>query len=190
MNKIVIDGNIGSGKTTQLNKLEEKGFRVQREPIEEWPLELYYSDPARWGLFFQLIVLKSHARLVKNEPCIYERYPGSGTQVFWPLMTKTPSEDDVYKASYQRNGWDPDIFIWVNTPAGQCFENITQRTQSGDQSVSLSYLEQLETQYEKMFNNLGCLKFEVDGDQSIEEVHNKILKIINFYYKKWRPVNG
>lgn len=30
--KVVIDGNIGSGKTTQLDLLEMRGYRVRREP--------------------------------------------------------------------------------------------------------------------------------------------------------------
>jgi hypothetical protein len=42
--KIVIDGNIGAGKTTQLNLLESKGFKVHREPIEKWPLELFPQE--------------------------------------------------------------------------------------------------------------------------------------------------
>jgi hypothetical protein len=35
--KIVIDGNIGSGKTTQLGLLEQKGWKLRREPIDKWP---------------------------------------------------------------------------------------------------------------------------------------------------------
>ena len=53
MTKIVIDGNIGSGKTTQLDLLEQQGkYNIKKEPIEKWPLDLYYSDPKRWGFLF------------------------------------------------------------------------------------------------------------------------------------------
>jgi deoxyadenosine/deoxycytidine kinase len=178
--KIIVDGNIGSGKTTQLNQLDKKGFKVNREPVDKWPLELYYSDPERWGLFFQLIVLQSHK---PQGGGIYERYPGSGTQVFWPLMTKTSQEDSVYQKAYSRYRWDPDVFIWINTDTDRCWENIKKRNQSGDRGVTLAYIEQLDVQYQKMFKNLECLKFEVNGNQTIEEVHDEILKIINFYYK-------
>ena len=57
MTKIVIDGNIGAGKTTQLNRIEKLGFRVVKEPIEQWPLDLFYSDPERWGFLFQMVRL-------------------------------------------------------------------------------------------------------------------------------------
>lgn len=183
--KIVIDGNIGSGKTTQLCELEKKGFKIKREPIDDWPLELYYSDPAKWGLYFQLIVLKSHSRIIRDSNAIYERFPGSGTQVFWPLMEKNSGEDSVYQAMYERHGWDPDIYIWIHTTPEKCFDNIKTRTQSGDTSVSLEYLENLDTNYTKMFTSLTCLKFEINGNNSIEVVHNQILKIVKeYYYKK------
>jgi deoxyadenosine/deoxycytidine kinase len=177
--KFVVDGNIGSGKTTQLNLLEAKGYRVKREPIEDWPLELYYTDPARWGLSFQLTVLQSHSQLIDDPNlCIYERYPGSGTRVFWPLMEKTAGEDSVYKHAFELQGWEPDIFIWINTPPTKCYENITRREQSGDKSVSTDYLEQLHLKYEEMFEKLDCTKFKINGDQSIEKVHEEIMKII------------
>ena len=55
--KSVIDGNIGCGKTTQLKILENIGFNVRYEPIEDWPLDLFYSDMERWGFLFQIVVL-------------------------------------------------------------------------------------------------------------------------------------
>lgn len=178
--KIVIDGNIASGKTTQLNLLEQKGFKVKREPIEEWPLELYYSDPARWGLSFQLTVLKSHSQLVDGEgPCIYERYPGSGTQVFWPLMNMSEMEDSVYQHAYKMQGWEPDLFIWLETTPEQCYKNIETRHQSGDKSVSYDYIEKLHENYNTMFEKLVCKKFKVNGNRKIHEVHEEILSILN-----------
>ena len=114
---------------------------------------------------------------------IYERFPGSGTQVFWPLMEKNSAEDSVYQAMYKRHGWDPDIYIWIHTSPDRCFDNMKNRTQSGDVSVSLEYLENLDTNYNSMFDSLDCLKFEIDGNDSIDIVHNQILKIVEYYYK-------
>jgi deoxyadenosine/deoxycytidine kinase len=47
--RVVIDGNIGSGKTTQLGLLEKKGYMVRREAIHDWTLDEFYADPARWA---------------------------------------------------------------------------------------------------------------------------------------------
>jgi predicted ATPase len=47
--KVVIDGNIGSGKTTQLGLLEKAGYIVRREPIDQWPLEEFYIKTRNVG---------------------------------------------------------------------------------------------------------------------------------------------
>lgn len=63
-----IEGNIGCGKTTLLRILEKELPTVvfMNEPVSEWEsvgngtvnlLNLYYSDPERWGLTFQTYAL-------------------------------------------------------------------------------------------------------------------------------------
>ena len=55
--KIVIDGNIGVGKSTQLRLLEQVGYKVYREPIDDWSLELFYKDQSRWAFLLQMQIL-------------------------------------------------------------------------------------------------------------------------------------
>ena len=110
--KIVIDGNIGSGKTTQLDLLDDIGFKVKREPLNQWPLDLYYSDPERWGLLFQLLILQT----LKTYPgfMIYERSPISSRDVFWKTMKKTDLENQVYLKEFELQGWFPDVYILIS----------------------------------------------------------------------------
>ena len=180
MNKIVIDGNISSGKSTQLNLLENSGYTVRREPIDDWPLELYYSDEERWGLVFQMIVLQTLK--TQEGQCIYERCHHSSMNIFWPLMKKHEIEDRVYRTAFEKSGWGPDVYIFIDKNPELCYEHISKRNQSGDTSVSLDYLKRLDKQYQKMFSELGCLKFRVDGNLPIEKVHEEILKILNQIY--------
>jgi deoxyadenosine/deoxycytidine kinase len=176
MTKIVIDGNIGCGKTTQLNLLEQIGLPVKREPIEKWPLDLFYSDKERWGLTFQLVVLQT---LVTQEgSCIYERCPQSSKDIFWPLMKKTHIEAQVYDNCYNIQGWSPDIYILIDKKPKLCLEHIKKRTQEGDSGVDLSLLMDLDAQYQAMFDKLECPKFRVNGEESIESIHKIIIKII------------
>jgi deoxyadenosine/deoxycytidine kinase len=177
--RIVIDGNIGSGKTTQLNLIEEKGLKVKREPIEKWPLELFYSDKVRWGLTFQLVVLQT----LTTEPglVIYERSPMSSKQVFWELMKKTVVEDQVYKYFYDTVGWGPDVYILIDKSPETCFNHIQTRCQAGDSSVSLDYLKLLDEKYQKMFDSITCPKFRINGEDSVENIHENVFRIINDY---------
>jgi deoxyadenosine/deoxycytidine kinase len=177
MVKIVIDGNISSGKTTQLSKLEKTGFKVKREPFNEWPLELYYSDPKRWGLAFQLKVLNSHSQ-TENCDCIYERFPGSGIDVFWPAMEKNDIEDDIYRSMYDHLSWIPDIYILIDKSPTLCYSHLVERGQTGDESVSFEYIETLHKNYNSMFEKLDCKKVKINGDQSIHQVNYDIIKFI------------
>ena len=180
--KIVIDGNIGSGKTTQLNLLEKQGFRVKREPIEEWPLELYYSDPERWGFLFQMIILQS----LKTVPgfVIYERSPLSSKEVFWKVMKKTPIEDQVYTRAYEKEAWYPDVYIYIDTMPQLCYEHLKHRTQEGDGAVEYSYLKTLDSKYKEMLNEITCDKYVINGNESIDEINKKINSIISKYVTK------
>lgn len=177
--KIVIDGNIGAGKTTQLNILEKDGYKVKREPIDKWPLDLFYSDPERWGFMFQIILLQT--LVTDSYTQIYERCPLSSLEVFWKLMKKTDIEDETYKKAYELQGWGPDVYVYINTPPTVCKERIDNRKQAGDSDISLEYLYKLHTAYMSMYNNMDCDKYIIDGTLPQDEIVKKIKQIINKY---------
>lgn len=179
--KIVIDGNIGCGKTTQLNLLEDLGFRVKREPIEKWPLDLFYSDMERWGLTFQMIVLQTLT--TEKGFVVYERSPMSSRDVFWETMKKTDLEDQVYRYIFDIEGWGPDVYILINKSPKLCFTHIRDRVQEGDSGVSLEYLQTLDEKYQKMYEKMDCPKYLIDGNKSVREVHQDIVKVVNEYHQ-------
>ena len=76
---IVIDGNIGSGKSTVLDRLAGLGYTVHKEKIDKWPLEEFYQDRETWSMPLQLAVFNS----MKPLPGIHERCPDSAYHVFW-----------------------------------------------------------------------------------------------------------
>ena len=72
---IVVEGNIGSGKTTFLDNFEDqkKDIEIFAEPVDKWRnvqghnlLEMMYKDPERYSLLFQtyvqLTMLQQHTR--------------------------------------------------------------------------------------------------------------------------------
>jgi deoxyadenosine/deoxycytidine kinase len=177
MSKIVIDGNIGAGKTTQINRLQEMLYNVKKEPIHLWPLELFYSDPKRWAFLFQMMILKTLTPDTKS--CIYERCPLSSLEVFWQILDKHPEEDKAYRAYYRDYGWSPDIYIYIDTPPDECMKRINSRTQDGDSGVSIDYLKTLDQKYTEMYTNMNCKKYILDGTQCEKRIHQNILNIIN-----------
>ena len=95
---VVVDGNVGSGKSTLLDSLGREGLPVIKEPVERWcsrfehrgepvdaPLELFYRDPGKYALPFQIHVIESRVRQLLEpaggSPLVVERDPFD-TEVF------------------------------------------------------------------------------------------------------------
>lgn len=178
--KIVIDGPIGAGKSTQVDILSKTlSISAVREPIDEWPLDLFYKDPVRWAFTMQVAVLNSFVKFRHTEG-IFERSPESTRCVFWKNMVESGTaiqrEDDIFQKLYKNLAWEPDITIIIDKTPELCYEHIQTRTQAGDDGITLEYLRQLDKHYQEFKKTPGVIV--VDGNRSIEDVSNDVLKIV------------
>jgi len=178
--RVVIDGNIASGKSTQFDMLAKQGYSVLSERIYDWPLELFYSDPKRWALLLQFAILKSfHTH--KNDFKIFERSPESSRDVFWKMFvddeTVSKEEDTVYKYFWEMNGWSPDVYIYIFTPPEICFERLAHRRQDGDSKITLEYLRKVGLYYIDYIRKKKGVHI-IDGTLSPDKINNKIRDIL------------
>jgi len=182
MPRIVIDCNIGSGKTTQLDLLEKKGWSVHREPIEKWPLEAFYKDQSRWAFYFHMVILQTLNTAVADRPVVYERALMASRWVFWPLMVSkglvTPEEDATYAAFYDQFAWYPDVYIFLAKNLDLAWAHIQKRNQSGDSGVTREYLGELNEGYLDMMSTLPCQVHVIDANRTPEEIHAEICQLL------------
>lgn len=180
--RIVIDGNIGSGKTTQLDLLEKKGWQVRREPIEKWPLEEFYKDPKRWAFYFHMVILQTLRPLTTSKMIVYERSLLSSRWVFWPILLKrgqvTKEEDRTYDKFYEQYVWYPDLYIFLSKKTDLAWQHIQKRHQAGDSGVTREYLEELDAEYQKLIKSVPCRVYIVNANRTPEEIHEEICRII------------
>jgi deoxyadenosine/deoxycytidine kinase len=182
MVRVIIDGNIGSGKTTQLALLEKTGYTVRREAIQDWPLEEFYNDPARWAFLLHTSILLTNQPGEGDPPLVlFERSLMSSRWVFWEVMKKqglvTAKEDAIYDKLYDKHAWRPDLFIYLTKSPERCFEHIQGRNQPGDQgSITLDYLQQLDAAYKKLLANVPCKVLFVNADRPAEKIHAEIYR--------------
>lgn len=180
MSRIVIDGNIGSGKTTQLDLLEKKGWRVKREPIDEWPLDKFYKDPKKWAFYFHMIILKTLRPLKTKSPVVYERSLLSSRWVFWPLLVRqhriSKEEDEIYSKFYEDYSWFPNLYIFLSKSPEKAHEHIQKRGQAGDFGVTLKYLQELDVEYKNMIKSVPCKVIVVNAERTPEEIHEEICR--------------
>ena len=182
--RLVIDGNIGSGKSTQL-KLLASQYKVRCEPIEDWPLKEFYEDKKRWAFLLQMTILKSFVE--DDLTSIWERSPESSRLVFWKMLRQkgigTDEEDLVYSFFYERNAWSPDIHVYIRTSPEKCYERISKRYQEGDSKITLEYLNEVHEYYEEYISSKPNVII-IEGDQPSEKIHENIKDVLESYEKR------
>ena len=185
--KIVIDGNIGAGKTTQLDLLDRRGIKVVREPLDKWPLALFYTDMKRWALTLQLSILQTHQPLQTHRLVVYERSLLASRYVFWENMKHkgfvTPEEDEVHERAFETYVWRPDVYIYLATEPHDAYDRVKRRHgQAGDSGITLDYLESIHDLYEKLILRMPCCVHVIKvGKKQPEEIHAEILGILSEY---------
>ena len=181
--KVVIDGNIGAGKTTQLGLLESKGWHVRREAIDEWPLEDFYKDPKRWAFLLHMKILHTCQPVKTKQHVIYERSLMSSRWVFWPVMKRhgqvSEAEDKTYDQLYERLYWFPDLYIFLHKKADLAWEHIQKRHQTGDSGVTKEYWAELDNEYKNLIKSVPCKVYMLDANRTVEEIHEEICRILS-----------
>jgi len=197
MLNIVIDGNIGSGKSTVLDMLSKnKEFNIVQENLNDWKpyLTQFYEDMKGKSLSFQMKVLLHHMTIyehIKNNKItnILERSPLSCIHIFGKSLEESgmlSKLDLQLMIDYNKKfGWYPEYLIYINTDPDICLKRIKQRDRKGE-TISLDYLKNIDTLYTINYQNYSILEekgvytkvITIDGNRSKEEVYKDVLDTI------------
>lgn len=178
--RVILEGNIGSGKTTLTEALRAAypEALIHPEDVHDWRdlLELFYADPAAWALPLSLRVLLSHHvfRVVPREALyILERCPLSCRHVFTQLLfndgTMPQHHWDLFRQFADELGWEPaadDVILYIDTPVDVCLDRITARGRRGEEHIDVHYLRRLEFQYNNMLKYCACPVERLDGTKA------------------------
>ena len=176
---ITLDGNIGAGKSTLLDMISEKlpYVTVIPEPVGDWLkmtnekgeslLSLFYNDTSRWCYTFQncaLLTRLLHTEdIIKNwKPTenksriiITERSVLTDRFVFAEMLYKNGKMDKLEWELYLKwfNHYAAHLpvkgIIHLATGSKTSKERIGIRGRAGEESIQMSYLEDLEAQHNK-----------------------------------------
>lgn len=190
--KIVIEGNIGGGKSTILNMISQRTrIPIFLEPVDtDWKqgLEYFYNDNARWGFTFNLNVLMTYNKWKDNNfQAIYERCPLASKEVFSQLQfdsgKMTKYENDLYQEFYDKLAWEPDVVIYIKTSPETCYKRMNTRGRECETEVPLSYLQDVDKKYEQLCNTIKTKTdiklYVVNGEAGIEQVYEDVMSIVN-----------
>lgn len=161
---VLIEGNIGSGKSTFLEHFEKfEEICAIPEPVEKWMdyggvnlLEGLYTDPKKWAVPFQSYVLTtmldSHYRTTSKPVKMMERSLYSGRYCFIPQLHKQGSIsaesmdvfDQWFKFIDENMEVRADLIIYLKASPTVAHQRILKRARSEEECVSLEYLENLD----------------------------------------------
>ena len=179
--RVCIEGNIGSGKSSVLSALETPETRVRQEPVGEWGelLDDYYADPAAWALPFNLKVLHSFHGISEG---LVERSPGSCRYVFGQLGYNdnhlSPAAWEIFKEYHEILGWEPDAYVYVDTPVDVCYDRMRRRGRPCEARVTREYLGRIEFQYQNFLKFTRVPVHVIDGSRDLEGVVGDVRDLV------------
>lgn len=207
--KISIEGNIGCGKSSILSRLcQETRLPVFLEPVDDWKdwLTLFYADPSRWGMSFNLNVLLTYNKWRNNDfLSLYERSPVSNRYVFSALQHAQGRMNDLelrtFEKLYDKLAWTPDVIIYIRTSPEVSMERMQKRGRACEDDVPLDYLKAVHARYEDVLMSevyqdyetylpnqynmpaakQRCRVIVVDGDRPHDEVYADVLSWVDAY---------
>jgi len=172
----IIEGNIGSGKTTLINKLKSNNnYEVIEEPVSTWLsikgdndknlLGLFYEDPTRYAYLFQTMVFKTRLQSLDHpqvKPFRFsERSVWTDKYVFGISCIESGKMNNLEKNCYytwfdwleEKFNPKPDGIIYVKTSPEKCLERIKHRHRSEEDSIPLDYLKELDDRHNNWILN-------------------------------------
>ena len=210
---ISVEGNIGSGKSTLVKKLEEKfnddklNICFLQEPVNEWSeikdengitiLENYYSDQEKYAFQFQMMAYITRLKKLRDalsenyDIIITERSVLTDKYVFAKMLYNSGKISKIEYDIYNRwfNEFLKDLpkqhIIYLKTTPSIAYERVKKRARKGEE-IPLDYLDKCHHYHE------NWLKSEYDGDnlppQAKILLHNQTLKIdgnINIFQNEY-----
>lgn len=168
---LLVEGNIGVGKTTFLNMLSFylPDAIVISEACDEWQnidgnnlLDAFYKDSGRWACSMQLYVLMTTVRKLQKSivaSCdfyIMERSLYTSKYCFAKNLALMGMMNDLEWALY-KDVWDwyikqalqPCAIIYLRAEPNVCYERMKVRARSEEGIIPLEYLQLLHDRHDE-----------------------------------------
>lgn len=207
---IAIEGNIASGKSTVIKKMnllfQQKQIicKTFPEPIFEWTnfgtqkinlLDEMYKKPYTHSFLFQLGAMITKAEQLHKTPqekiILVERSIQAQEMVFIPLLNENKylshTENEILtRYSKLLLSWShlkPTIIIYLKVSPKIAKQRLILRGRSEEKDVSLNYLNQIGEKYEIWLKNKQNV-IEINAD-NVKNLDSEYIfeKIKNFFYK-------
>ncbi len=202
-NLIVIEGNIGSGKTTLARMIADKyEAKLVLEEFDKNPfLPKFYRDPEKYAFPLEMSFLAERfQQLNKNllNRDLFKQLTIADYYVFKSLIfskvTLTEDEFKLYRKFFHIMYSDlikPDLYVYLYQTTDRLLENIQKRGRKYEQKIDRNYLDKINKAYMKYIKEhsyLNVLTLDISNVDFVknisikEKIISKIFANINNNY--------
>ncbi len=200
-NYLVIEGNIGAGKTSLAKKIaDDYQAHLILEQFADNPfLPKFYKNPEKYSFHVELSFLATRFEQLKNEIPNKNLFKSFTLADFYFIkslifakVTLSESEFNLYRQIFNiiyKSLPKPDLFIYLHQNVDRLMENIQTRGRSYEQDIQKDYLKKLQDEYFhflKQQQNMKILLLDVSNLDFINKNadYKKITEsIFNYKYK-------
>jgi deoxyadenosine/deoxycytidine kinase len=201
-NYVVIEGNIGAGKTTLATKIaEEFNARLILEHFADNPfLPKFYSEPEKYSFALELSFLASRYKQLKEELVEQELFKSFTVADYYFMKslvfaasTLKGDEYNLYRQIFYiiyGSLPKPDIYVYLHLNTDRLIQNIERRGRSYEKSISKEYLMKIQKSYFSLFKQNPENKYLVIDINNIDFVEdkNQYTRIIDTIFSNDYPV--
>ena len=161
---LVIEGNIGAGKTTLATMLSaDLNSKLILEGFSDNPfLPRFYSDPVKYSFPLELSFLAERYTQLKTDLASRDLFHELTIMDYYFMKSLIFAQNTLASDEYNlyRKFFDiiyerlpkPDLYVYLHMPEDRLIENIRQRGRDYEQSIEIGYLKTIREGYFNFFS--------------------------------------
>lgn len=181
---IVIEGNIGAGKTSLVKKIAgDFHARTVLERFEDNPfLPRFYENQERYSFPLELSFLADRYNQVKNELNSLDLFSEFMIADYYFMKSlifasRTLQDDEyalykqLFNIIYQQVP-KPDLYVYLHSSVKRLLNNIELRGRDYEKSIPSDYLESIQDAYFNFFKQQNQLKIIIIDNNHLDFINN------------------
>ncbi|MBT8195337.1 MAG: deoxynucleoside kinase [Bacteroidia bacterium] len=187
---IVVEGNIGSGKTSLAKMISQEHDRelILEEFADNTFLPQFYNQPERYAFPLELSFLAARYHQLKKKltalplKTFVSDYLFDKSLLFAKVNLKE-EEFGLYRTFFElleRDIPKPDLIIYLDKDIAKLQANIEKRGRPFEKDISNTYLENIQIGYEKILSDSGLNVLKINsGELDFVKNESHFKKVIN-----------
>jgi deoxyguanosine kinase len=201
-NYVIIEGNIGAGKTTLAEKIAfQFDARLVLERFAENPfLPKFYDDPFKYSFPLELSFLADRYKQLKEEIVVQDLFKTFTIADYYFMKslvfaatTLNGDEYNLYRQIFYiiyGSLPKPDIYVYLHLNTEKLLQNIEKRGRNYEKSITIEYLQKIQDSYFTFFRQNPENRYLVIDINNIDFVGNEnhYTKVIDTIFYDNYPV--